>query len=152
MAENIEGKSRTSRKPKTLKDAPVVAPSEILEEVENSPEILPEPEVISPEVEEISSEKVEELGAAASQLEEEVVEEQPTVSSEEEEKDIEPESAEIAKLNPNLPDNRSKWVARLVAKKGYHILFKGSFDKAYRAADNYNKMHGFPANKVRRVR
>lgn len=105
-----------------------------------------------------------ELGAAASQPAEEAPKAVITDFSKEEDKapaegpslDEEPEivsgPAEIAQLNPNLPADRSKWVARLVAEQGYHILYKGSLAKAYKVADNYNRMHGFPADKVRRIR
>lgn len=50
---------------------------------------------------------------------------------------------EIKKLNPNLPDGKSKWIAQIPTKNGgAHILFKGSYPRAHRAAENWNASRG----------
>ena len=58
---------------------------------------------------------------------------------------------QLQKLNPNLPDGKSKWIAFIPTKTGRHILFKGAYAKAARAAKNYNEAKGFakPTKKIR---
>lgn len=154
MEEITEQKPRT-RKPKSPKplDIPETEPKAF--DVET---FEPKPEV--PELEEEIKVEEKELLEETKEPESEIAEETPAAGGDlAEQPAAAPEDfantlsgpAEICKVNPNLPDDRSKWTARLVAEKGYHILFKGSFAKAYRVADNYNVSHGFPAKKIRRI-
>lgn len=138
---------KPKRKPKAPKEE--VATAEIHPVVtEITEEEIAETEIAGPEnlpeKAENSLEQVENSLEEAGDLAE-----QP--AAEPEEQEILSGPAELAKVNPNLPDDKSKWLARLVAEKGFHILFKGSFAKAYRVADNYNVTHGFPAGKIRRI-
>lgn len=65
---------------------------------------------------------------------------------------LESSPVEIKKLNPNLPDSKSKWVVRFATKTGgYHELFKGSYSRAYAAAQRRNKTLGF-GGEVRKIR
>lgn len=61
-------------------------------------------------------------------------------------------AAYIRKLNPNLEDGKSKWLACVATGSVEHKLFKGSYLKAYNAANNYNIKHGFGEKAVNSVR
>lgn len=67
--------------------------------------------------------------------------------------DIPAGAAKIKKLNPYLEDFQSKWFAVVVSKTGQvHKFFKGSYAKAYNAAENYNISHGFGKGNVAKIR
>lgn len=179
MAETKDKKPRTPRKPKA--EQPAVINPENQENLEKFDEILPDtvnqafdpsvdPEKAIQEMIDANPEIVEAQGLAP--------EEDFTLTSESEEPtlNISPEAEEaieaavavaqpvadfatlpgqaafIKKLNPNLADDRSKWVAQVpYVKHCTHVLFKGSYAKALQAANNYNKSRNLnvPAQQIR---
>lgn len=161
----IPRKPRTS-KPKELSRNTEVAPKveEISEEVtlkETDPEIAPEveetmEEVASEDVPETSS-KVETptLPEDGTELPEDVL---PfhlveTPEPQDESEDLpKGHAAYVRKLNPNLEDGKSKWVACVANGSAEHKIYKGSYLKAYTAADNYNVKHGLQKGFVPKLR
>lgn len=61
-------------------------------------------------------------------------------------------AAKVKKLNPYLEDFQSKWVAILEVNGLTHKLFKGSYAKAFNAAENYNISHGIGKGQVIKIR
>ena len=153
MAEEVK-KTPKPRKPRVPKAQPAAV---VPENVENIEKFEEEVKKVVP-VEPIPSEEV----IAKPENEEEVVPvEEPAPESiskpefiesyEEFSSSLEHTPVEIKKLNPYLPDNRSKWVAQIPTKSGRHILFKGSYAKAAKAAENWNISRGLP-KKVKEIR
>lgn len=139
MAE--ETKKPRTRKPKVEKPKEVVEEPEVV--AEPSPIINEEPEVVA-ETSPVITKSEEEEPKVETTLDAPVVE-KPTELPEEAPKFEDLKSpVKLQKLNPNLPDSKSKWVAFIPTRTGRHILFKGSYPKAARAAKNYNEAKGFP--------
>lgn len=168
MAEEVKKKTPTKpRKPRAPKAQPTaVAPKnveniekeiipvepvlseDIIDEpgdVEVSTPAEPEKEIVSVE-EQLPEEKPEETSPAEPEEQPEVLEtELPegTPTFQEFQESLEKSPVELKKLNPNLPDNKSKWVAQIpYGTHSKHILFKGSYAKAAQAAKNYNEARG----------
>lgn len=151
MAEEVKKKApakpRKPRAPKAVQPVPEEVKPKIIEE---EPEVTVEPEVEEPAaVAEPSSAVVEEpksewfedvdvrIQAASTKLPE------GSETFEEFTATLNNGAVEIKKLNPNLPDGKSKWIAQIPTKNGgAHVLFKGSYPKAHRAAENWNASRG----------
>lgn len=161
MAE--EKKTTRTRKPRTPK---VVNPA--LEE-KATEEVIEQPVEEVPEVEEKS--EVQEVPETPimepeKQEDDQITEEQNNPTEEQSEtptEEFEPSFAEysssltngtveIKKLNPNLLDTKSKWVAQIPYGNNHcHVIFKGSYTKALQAARNYNESRGL-GSEVKKVR
>lgn len=162
--------SRGRKPKKEVVDTEVVekAPKiveEVTETVEkSSEEEVTEPKIAEPEVTEIAESEVvpEVIEAEVTEPEVEISEEESTledtlldVVAASEPVDL-PEFKEVGlrlrKLNPNLADNRSKWVVELPTPRGgAHEIFRGSYAKAENAAKNWNALHDItiPISKIR---
>lgn len=177
MAE--EKKTPKPRKPRAPKTQPAAVVPENVENIEKEvKEIIPVEPVLSEDVidepgdvgvltpaepEEQLLEKKPEVEATESEEETPAeLEEQPEVletelpegtpTFREFQESLESSPVEIKKLNPNLPDSKSKWVAQIpYGNHSIHILFKGSYVKTLQAARNYNKARGFSSN-VKEIR
>ena len=169
MAE--EKKTPKPRKPRAPKVQPKVEETSELKVVEEVTEEETElPETVEPAPEETPSEEptleeepiAEEDPVEENTLDSEPEEDEPSVEETELPEDtptyeefsssLETSSVEIKKLNPNLPDSKSKWVAQIpYGNHSIHILFKGSYVKTLQAARNYNKARGFSSN-VKEIR
>lgn len=171
MAE--EKKTPKPRKPRAPKTQPKVEETSELKVVEEVTEVEEEtklPEIVEPAPEETPSEESipeEEPTAEEDPVEENTLDSEPeedeplveetelpedTPTYEEFSSSLETSSVEIKKLNPNLPDSKSKWVAQIpYGNHSIHILFKGSYVKTLQAARNYNKARGFSGN-VKEIR
>ena len=172
MAETKEVKKRAPRKPKTATEVVTEAPLEVTEiTVPGKEDITKKVEEIAPtsEIKEEIAEKEEkspEISDEGTQLPEDItpfeefkapeIPEPETTKKEVEPKDdidIPAGAAKIKKLNPYLEDFQSKWFAVVVSKTGQvHKFFKGSYAKAYNAAENYNISHGFGKGNVAKIR
>lgn len=170
MAE--EKKTPKPRKPRAPKTQPKVEETselkvveEVTEEetklpetIEPTPEETPSEEESTPEEEPTAEEDPVEETTLDSEPEEDepLVEEtelpEDTPTYEEFSSSLESSPVEIKKLNSNLPDSKSKWVAQIpYGNHSIHILFKGSYVKTLQAARNYNKARGFSGN-VKEIR
>lgn len=166
MAEEVK-KTPKPRKPRAPKAQPAVTVPENVENIEKLEEEVKEidPPVLS---EEVTTEPEKEIVTVEEQLPEEKPEveatepeetspaepeEQPEVletklpedipTFQEFQESLEKSPVELKKLNPNLPDAKSKWIAQIpYGTHSTHILFKGSYAKAAQAAKNYNKARG----------
>lgn len=171
--EELTPKEVTSEVEETLEEvAPEEAIPEIAPEVEETPEevapeIAPE-ETVSEDAPETSSEDPAETETPASSEEspEEIVSNLPEDGTElpedvapfdpseipESQDESEDFHAYVRKLNPNLEDGKSKWVACVANGSAEHKIYKGSYLKAYTAADNYNVKHGLQKGFVPKLR
>lgn len=168
MAE--EKKTPKPRKPRAPKTQPKIEETSELKVVEEVTEVEEEtklPEIVEPAPEETPSE--EETTGEVGPVEETTLDPEPeedileppveetelpedAPTYEEFSSSLETSSVEIKKLNPNLPDSKSKWVAQIpYGNHSIHILFKGSYVKTLQAARNYNKARGFSSN-VKEIR
>lgn len=172
MAEEVKKKTPTKpRKPRAPKaQSTAVAPKNV-ENIEKeiipvepvlSEDIIDEPgdvevstpaepeKEINPVEEQLPEEKPEETSPAEPEEQPEVLEtELPegTPTFQEFQESLEKSPVELKKLNPNLPDNKSKWVAQIpYGTHSKHILFKGSYAKAAQAAKNYNEARGLDSS------
>ena len=161
MAE--EKKTTRTHKPRTPKVVkPVIEEKATEEVIEQSVEEVPEVEEKS-EVQEVPETPAME---PEKQEDDQVTEEQndPTEKqSETSTEEFEPSFAEysssltngtveIKKLNPNLLDTKSKWVAQIPYGNNHcHVIFKGSYTKALQAARNYNESRGL-GSEVKQIR
>lgn len=163
MAEEVK-KPRT-RKPRTPKPEVVAEPSPVITETAEQIQEAPKAEISTPVPENVEEPVVETKidpvieeepdGLNVPEEEESKEEEKPVVVPEtptelpkdapkfEEKEEIPNSPVQLQKLNPNLPDAKSKWMAFIPTKTGRHVLFKGAYPKAARAAKNYNEAKGF---------
>lgn len=169
MAEEVKKKTPTKpRKPRAPKAQPKVEETSELKVVEEVTEVEEEtklPEIVEPAPEETPSEESvleEEPTGEEDSVEETVLDSEPkedeplieetklpedTPTYEEFSSSLENSPVEIKKLNSNLPDSKSKWIAQIpYGNHSVHILFKGSYVKTLQAARNYNKARGFSSN------
>ena len=172
MAEEVKKKTPTKqpRKPRAPKAQPTaVAPKnveniekeiipvepvlseDIIDEPEDVEVSTPEPEKeINPVEEQLPEEKPEETSPAEPEEQPEVLEtELPegTPTFQEFQESLKKSPVELKKLNPNLPDNKSKWVAQIpYGTHSKHIFFKGSYARAAQAAKNYNEARGLDSS------
>lgn len=163
-------KPRKPRAPKTQPKAEETSELKVVEEVTEVEEETKLPEIVEPAPEETPSEESipeEEPTAEEDPVEENTLDSEPeedeplveetelpedTPTYEEFSSSLETSSVEIKKLNPNLPDSKSKWIAQIpYGNHSIHILFKGSYVKTLQAARNYNKARGFSSN-VKEIR
>ena len=145
-------------------------PEEVTPEVEEiSEEVIPE-ETVSEDTPETSSDVPEDLAETetpasseevvsnlpedGTELPEDVAPFDPSESpeSQDESEDLSKGHAYVRKLNPNLEDGKSKWVACVANGSAEHKIYKGSYLKAYTAADNYNVKHGLQKGFVPKLR
>lgn len=170
MAEEVKKKApaklRKPRAPKVVEPAPeetkleevVAEPSVLITEPEEEKPIATEessPVVLEPEeeepvavaepspavVEEPKSEFFEDVDVRIQAASTELPEDAPTY--EEFSSSLENSPVEIKKLNPNLPDSKSKWLVQIpYGKSRAHVLFKGSYVRALQIAQNYNIAKG----------
>ncbi len=163
MAE--EKKTTRTRKPRTPKAVEPAIEEKATEEVI----VIEQPVEEVPEVEEKSEvQEVPETPAMEPEKQEDdqVTEEQNDPTEEQSEtstEEFEPSFAEysssltngtveIKKLNPNLLDTKSKWVAQIPYGNNHcHVIFKGSYTKALQAARNYNESRGL-GSEVKQIR
>lgn len=156
MAEEVKKKTPTKpRKPRAPKAQPTAVAPKNVENIEK--EIIPVEPVLSEDIidepgdVEVSTPAEPEKEIVS--VEEQLPEEQPEVletelpegtpTFQEFQESLEKSPVELKKLNPNLPDNKSKWVAQIpYGTHSKHILFKGSYAKAAQAAKNYNEARG----------
>lgn len=161
MAEEVKKKTPAKpRKPRAPKVVEPVSEETKLEEVVEEPSVLitkPEeekpvateessPVILEPEEEEPTVVEEPSLTVAEEpEVEEETSTELPedAPTYEEFSSSLERNPVEIKKLNPNLPDGKSKWLAQIpYGKSSAHVLFKGSYVRALQAAQNYNISRG----------
>lgn len=181
MAEKTQDKKpRAPRKPKAPKAEPAVINPENQEALEKFEEEAAKPVVEDNNVAEVPSPVLETESSAEEPVEdlEEPAESITTVDEpspeaelelpddeikpaelpegaetfEEFSQSLETSPAEIKKLNPNLPDTRSKWVAQIPTKTGRHIIFKGSYPRALQAAENWNKARNLKSGFIKKIR
>lgn len=177
MAEEVkEKKPRAPRKPKQPKEIiePLVeiTPEEeitLKEEVETLIEAAPKEEIVLTEEEfskakateeeiieilsnnqapEVNREKLEESMKTAI---EEVAKPEETPKKEEIKDLPERYAVTLRKLNPHLEDGKSKWAFELVKDQKHHTIFKGSYVRAYKWAENYCKVHGIASSKIQKI-
>jgi hypothetical protein len=169
MAKKVES-TKAPRKPRTSKpkelsknnnEEEVTSPVEEILEEDTPEEATPEEiaSEIAPKVEEIVEEvtpdETPKLPEDGTELPEGVT---PFDFPETPEPQDEPEelpkghAAYVRKLNPNLEDGKSKWVACVASGSAEHKIYKGSYLKAYTAADNYNVKHGLQKGFVPKLR
>lgn len=160
MAEEVKKKTPTKpRKPRAPKAQPTAVAPKNVENIEK--EIIPVEPVLSEDIidepgdVEVSTPAEPEKEIVS--VEEQLPEEQPEVletklpegtpTFQEFQESLEKSPVELKKLNPNLPDNKSKWVAQIpYGTHSKHILFKGSYAKAAQAAKNYNEARGLDSS------
>lgn len=100
-----------------------------------------EPRAFDVETLEPKSEFFEDVDVRIQAASTELSEDAPTY--EEFSSSLESSPVEIKKLNPNLPDSKSKWLVQIpYGKSSAHVLFKGSYVRALQAAQNYNIAKG----------
>lgn len=59
---------------------------------------------------------------------------------------------ELKKLNPNLEDGKSKWSFRAIEKGSIHEVFRGSFVRACKWAENYCTKHNIDIKNIQKIR
>lgn len=175
MAEEIKKKTPVKpRKPRAPKAQPAAVVPENVENIKK--EIIPVEPVLSEDVIDEPGDVEVHTPAEPEKEEEQLLEEKPEVEATEPEEtspaepeeqpevletkfpegtptfqefqeSLEKSPVELKKLNPNLPDNKSKWVAQIpYGTHSKHILFKGSYAKAAQAARNYNEARGLDSS------
>ena len=161
MAE--EKKTTRTHKPRTPKvvkpDIEEKATEEVTEQpVEEVPEVeeksevqeVPETPAMEPEKQEDDQVTEEQNGPTEEQSETSTEEFEPSFA--EYSSSLTNGTVEIKKLNPNLLDTKSKWVAQIPYGNNHcHVIFKGSYAKALQAARNYNESKGL-GSEVKKVR
>ena len=138
---------------------PEIAPEEtVSEDTSETPSDVPEEDPAETETptssEESPEEVVPKLPEVGTELPEDVAPFDPseTPESQDESEDLSKGHAYVRKLNPNLEDGKSKWVACVANGSAEHKIYKGSYLKAYTAADNYNVKHGLQKGFVPKLR
>ena len=162
MAEKKTTK-RTPKQPKAEITKPKVEVAEPKEEIAEVAE--PKAEVVESKVEgtelpaDVTPFEEFEASSKITETKEEVSEPEAEITEvieprEESEKAISSPkvAAKVKKLNPYLEDFQSKWVAILEVNGLTHKLFKGSYAKAFNAAENYNISHGIGKGQVIKIR
>lgn len=161
MAE--EKKTTRTHKPRTPKVVkPVIeekATEEVIEQpVEEVPEVeeksevqeVPETPVTEPEKQEDDQISEEQNDSTEEQSETPTEEFEPSFA--EYSSSLTNGTVEVKKLNPNLLDTKSKWVAQIPYGNNHcHVIFKGSYAKALQAARNYNESRGL-GSEIKKVR